>query len=162
MTYAMPIPESGLPTLEWTDFLYRIGGNPDQGLARRRSALGALIEQHRPKIIICHRTTQTSALTAVPQISPATTTYVGRFFITPLFGNGRMSKNIAKAFVGTLRQSGRSHEMSEGSIQLRRKGKNVEAIHPKRARKSGLPRSREWISFNRCADCTLCPYVLCS
>ncbi len=128
MTYAMPIPESGLHTREWTDFLYRNGGNPDQALARRRSALRALIEQHRPKIIICHGTTQTSAyksllpaakwdaLTAVPQISAATATYVGGFFITPFFGNGQMSKEIANAFVGTLRQSGPSPEMSEGSM----------------------------------------------
>jgi hypothetical protein len=128
MTYARPIPESGLRTREWTDFLYRNGGNPDQARARRLSALRALIEQHRPKIIICHGKTETSAyksllpaekwdaLTAVPQISAATATYAGRFFITPFFGHGQMSNKIANAFVGTLRQSGPSPEMSEGSM----------------------------------------------
>jgi hypothetical protein len=128
MTYAMPIPESGLHTREWTDFLHRNGGNPDQTLARRRSALRALIEQHRPKVVICHGTTQTSAyqsllpaakwdaLTAVPRISAATATYGGRFFVTPFFGKGQMSKEIANAFVGTLRQSGPLPEMSEGSM----------------------------------------------
>ena len=116
MTYAMPIPESGLHTREWTDFLHRNGGSPNQALALRRFVLRALIEQHRPKIVICHGTTQTTAyqsllpaanwnaLAMAPQVITGTAVYGGRFFITPFFGNGQMSDRLAHAFARELRR----------------------------------------------------------
>jgi hypothetical protein len=147
MTYVMPIPESGLHTREWTDCLHASGGSPNEALARRRSALQALIERHKPKIVICHGTTKTNAyqsllpnaewdvLTVAPKILAATATYGGRFFITPFFGNGQMTVEIANAFVGTLRQGGAFTRNVRGlGGQPRPRGKDAEAIYPERDR----------------------------
>ena len=136
MSYAMPIPESGLHTREWTDFLKRNGANQDQALARRRTALRALIARHQPKLIICHGTSRTRAyqsllpavkwgvLPSVEHIIAASAPYGGRFFITPFFGNGQMSKSIANAFVDVLREGGVQGEahttspVADAAIQL--------------------------------------------
>jgi hypothetical protein len=125
MTYAMPIPESGLHTREWTEFLRDNGGRLNQALARRRLALQALIDHHKPSTVICHGTSQAlsyqtllpaprwASMTKLPQIAAATADYGGRFFITPFFGNGQMSNSMARAFVDKLKQSAPSFDGPE-------------------------------------------------
>lgn len=116
LTYGSPIPEQGLHTRQWTN-LVRQTELEVQGLLDRRVArIRALIELHRPSIVICHGTSATGKYQSLlPAMHwrpiPGGGSFLAaqnerglRGFITPFFGVGQMSFDKATDLVRVLQE----------------------------------------------------------
>ena len=117
LTYASPIPEKGLHTRQWTELVHCTGLDVQALLDRRVERIRALIERHRPSIVICHGTSATRDYQSllppmnwqpIPGFGPilaAEDEHGFHRFITPFFGVGQMSFEMAGYVVNLIKQT---------------------------------------------------------
>ena len=162
LTYASPIPEKRLHTRQWTELLNRSGAGMQGLIAQRAARVRAMIEQHRPSIVICHGTTATRDYQSfLPPMDwhpmPGNAAFLDardarglRRFITPFFGVGQMSFDRAEVFVHAIQQVGSKLLLSDNLD----KGLRVAGLRPAKLASSaavishrmGQPRGTEPMS----------------